>query len=311
MRKEYDFSKLKPSRNPYIEMKSPKNPLGHRFSVRAKKSTYACWFSGRGPLVVLLHGWPVNSRHWQKAVPSLVKAGFQCLCVDLKGLGESTTTDSDFTKKQIAKEVLEIVERFHGKKESFSVIGHDWGGSIGIAMAAIAPQKILRLIVEDEIPPGLSVPLTGKSIIHYPTWHGAFHRVPKLPEKLIASQNRDYINYFLDLRFKSSSLIPKDRKHYLDCYQSATKTRNGLAYYRCSEDDSRFFSLLEKRKLNTPVLVIAGDSGMGAAVPLALKKIFKNVRAMVFNNCGHYPAEEYAIRFSRSAIRFLGRKSYT
>jgi len=53
---------------------------------------------GSGPVVVLLHGWPVDSRAWEPQLHPLLQAGFRVVMYDRRGFGRSSrpTTGYDF-----------------------------------------------------------------------------------------------------------------------------------------------------------------------------------------------------------------------
>jgi non-heme chloroperoxidase len=53
---------------------------------------------GSGPVVVLLHGWPVDSRSWEPQVHPLLAAGFRVITYDRRGFGRSSrpTAGYDF-----------------------------------------------------------------------------------------------------------------------------------------------------------------------------------------------------------------------
>jgi pimeloyl-ACP methyl ester carboxylesterase len=240
----------------------------------------------------------------------LEKESFETLCIDLKGLGENKAGTGDCEKKSLAKEALALISIRRPQVRSFAVIGHDWGGSIAIAMAALSPKRVSKIIVEDEIPPGISAPLRGKSLTHYSSWHGAFHRVAHLPERLIAGNEDPYLNYFLNLRFDPKSLRAADRKYYISCYRGLKKTRSSLAYYRCSHADSRFFAALTRNKIKTPALAIYGDCGMGSAVVDSLSLFCQRPSSAGITNCGHYPAEERPLVFNKIVRTFLGRSRH-
>jgi non-heme chloroperoxidase len=54
--------------------------------------------NGSGPPVVLLHGWPLDSRSWEGQLPALVQAGNRVITYDRRGSGRSSrpTTGHDF-----------------------------------------------------------------------------------------------------------------------------------------------------------------------------------------------------------------------
>jgi non-heme chloroperoxidase len=53
---------------------------------------------GSGPVVVLLHGWPVDSRSWEPQVQTLLSAGYRVITYDRRGFGRSSrpTAGYDF-----------------------------------------------------------------------------------------------------------------------------------------------------------------------------------------------------------------------
>ena len=45
---------------------------------------------GSGPPVVLLHGWPLDSRSWEPQVHPLLEAGHRVIIYDRRGFGRSS-----------------------------------------------------------------------------------------------------------------------------------------------------------------------------------------------------------------------------
>jgi non-heme chloroperoxidase len=54
--------------------------------------------NGSGSPVVLLHGWPLDSRSWEPQQPALVQAGHRVIAYDRRGFGRSSrpSTGYDF-----------------------------------------------------------------------------------------------------------------------------------------------------------------------------------------------------------------------
>ncbi len=273
--------------------------------VKLPNGIYGYRGSGNGPLVVLLHGWPVDSHHWRRTVPQLSAHGFSCLPIDLKGLGASKSTGGSFEKRSIAKEMFQAIRKIRPDAHKFSIIGHDWGGSVALAMGILFPKWISNIVIEEEIPPGISVKIPASGAKRYPTWHGPFHRQVGLAETLIGKNYDSYIGYFLDLRMKRESLSSRDRIHYLETNRPFHKFANALAYYRTHGPDCTFFRSLKKRKLQIPVLTIGGKYAMGKAVFTAASQIASTVTFEHFRNSGHYPAEEQAAKFTKVVANFL------
>jgi non-heme chloroperoxidase len=68
---------------------------------------------GQGPAVVLLHGWPVDSRSWEPQILPLLQAGHRVITYDRRGFGRSSrpTTGYDFdTLSQDLATLLEALD---------------------------------------------------------------------------------------------------------------------------------------------------------------------------------------------------------
>jgi pimeloyl-ACP methyl ester carboxylesterase len=101
---------------------------------------------GDGPPVLLLHGWPDDHHLWDAQVAALNGAGFRTIAPDLRGFGESAKPDGieGYALPVLLADVVGLldalgVERAH-------VVGHDWGAAISWLLAAIAPERVDRLV---------------------------------------------------------------------------------------------------------------------------------------------------------------------
>ena len=52
---------------------------------------------GSGPAVVLLSGWPVDSRSWEPQVHALLEAGHRVIVYDRRGFGQSSRPTEGMT----------------------------------------------------------------------------------------------------------------------------------------------------------------------------------------------------------------------
>jgi pimeloyl-ACP methyl ester carboxylesterase len=102
--------------------------------------------TGQGPTVLLLHGFPDTHVVWRKQVGVLAAAGYRVLAPDLRGYGRSDAPASvhDYTLEKVRGDVLGLLDAL--KIDKVSLVGHDWGGLIGWQLAALAPQRIERLV---------------------------------------------------------------------------------------------------------------------------------------------------------------------
>lgn len=102
--------------------------------------------SGKGPLVVLIHGYPDFSGSWTKLTPVLNTA-YRVVAMDTRGYNLSDHPDGveNYEMPKLVADVDAII-----KAEGYptaTVLGHDWGGSIAWMYAFTHPEKLDNLII--------------------------------------------------------------------------------------------------------------------------------------------------------------------
>ena len=98
--------------------------------------------------VLMLHGEPSWSYLYRKMIPILVAAGHRVVCPDLVGFGRSDKPtrreDHSYARhvewmRTVAFDVLDL--------RGVTLVGQDWGGLIGLRLAAEHPERFTRLVV--------------------------------------------------------------------------------------------------------------------------------------------------------------------
>jgi pimeloyl-ACP methyl ester carboxylesterase len=102
--------------------------------------------SGKGPLVILLHGFPDYWYTWRAQMPALAKH-FQVVAIDLRGYNKSDQPKGveNYTVEKLLGDVDAV--RKHFKADKTIVVGHDWGGLIAWSYAMAHPGKTDRLVI--------------------------------------------------------------------------------------------------------------------------------------------------------------------
>src|SRR5580658_6291827 len=109
---------------------------------------------GKGPAILLVHGFPRTSLMWRFLAPKLAEA-HTVICADLRAYGRSGTPASTddhipYSKRAMAKELVDVMTRLGFP--TFTLIGHDRGGRVSYRMALDHPKSVERLAVFDVIP---------------------------------------------------------------------------------------------------------------------------------------------------------------
>ena len=96
---------------------------------------------GDGPVIVLVHGWPLNRTIWSEVTPRLVASGLRVLAPDLPGFGESPPLPGPSPRVEgYAAELATFLEAV-GPRQA-AVAGHSFGGYVALALAEMRPDLI-------------------------------------------------------------------------------------------------------------------------------------------------------------------------
>lgn len=115
----------------------------HRYeSVNGIRLHYA--EAGEGEPLVLLHGWPQHWWMWRDLIGPLAER-FHVVVPDLRGHGWSDKPESSYLKTELADDLLELTSMLGF--DHFRLVGHDWGGWVGMLAALREPRRIDRLVV--------------------------------------------------------------------------------------------------------------------------------------------------------------------
>jgi pimeloyl-ACP methyl ester carboxylesterase len=103
--------------------------------------------AGRGPAVLLLHGFPDSSALWDEVAPRLVAAGYRVVAPDLRGFGESDAPAPAraYALGLVVADLHALLARLTPRQPAY-VIGHDWGAVAGWCLALEHPQSVRSFV---------------------------------------------------------------------------------------------------------------------------------------------------------------------
>lgn len=103
--------------------------------------------AGKGPVVILLHGFPENWRSWLHQIPVLAAAGFSVLVPDMRGYNLSGRPAEQDAYK-LDRLVADIAALVHATGYPRAhIVGHDWGGIIAWSFADRYPELVDKLVI--------------------------------------------------------------------------------------------------------------------------------------------------------------------
>jgi pimeloyl-ACP methyl ester carboxylesterase len=273
---------------PGAEPKTVRLPKGiTEKSVMANGVKINYKIGGKGPVVVLLHGYAQTSHMWLPLMPLLAKS-HTVIAPDLRGIGGSERTQGGYDKKNMAKDIRELVRQLGHSK--VSVVGHDIGLMVAYAYAAQYPSEVDRVILMDAFLPGV-----GKwqdVWLLRDLWH--FHFYGETPLALVKGRERTYFEHFWnDFAADRTKSVPEaDRRIYAAAYARDDGMRAGFEVFRNFEQDAKDFATFSARKLDMPFLVLTGEKASGTFLIDQVKLVATNVSGTEVRGAGHWLMEE-------------------
>src|SRR6267378_7173184 len=243
--------------------------------------------AGRGPAVVLLHGYAETSRMWRPLMPRLADR-YRVIAPDLPGIGGSAVPKDGLDMTSAAKRIHALIRQLG--VEHAVVVGHDIGLMVAYAYAAQFPEEVDRLVLMDAFLPGVK---GWEAIYNHPAiWHFRFNGAT--PEALVKGRERTYFEHFWnDFAADGTRSLPEaDRQAYTTAYARPGRMRAAWAYFVSFQQAARDFARLSRTKLTMPVLSIGGAKANGKALAEQMKIVAVDPPNVVLENTGHWVMEE-------------------
>jgi 3-oxoadipate enol-lactonase len=102
---------------------------------------------GPGPVVILLHGYPLSKAMWEEQL-SGIGSIYRVIAPDLRGFGESPVPEGVYTMDAMADDVVELLETLE-IMGPVVVGGLSMGGYVALSLAARYPTRVKALMLMD------------------------------------------------------------------------------------------------------------------------------------------------------------------
>lgn len=245
---------------------------------------------GEGPVVVLVHGNPTWSYYYRRVI-ALLAPDHRVIAVDHIGCGLSDKPQAyRYTLESHIANLQRLLD--HLAIDRFSLVGHDWGGAIGMGCAGRHPERIERLVMMNtaafrstRIPLRIRAcrwPLVGRLIVRGLNGFAGAALAMAVVNKLPADVARAYIAPYDSWRnrvavhefVRDIPLGPGDRS-----YRTLVEVENGLATLR---------------RLDIPLLLLWGgrDFCFDHVFYQEWCERFPRARRYFFSDGGHYVLED-------------------
>lgn len=265
---------------------------------------------GEGTPLLLIHGFPQSHACWSEVAPALVETR-EVICIDLLGYGYSDSPQGDalhlrYSKQEMALDCLAVLDELG--IESFCVAGHDRGAFVACRLALFAPERVMRLIVMDNLPTFVLWDRINQDSSFIPHW-----REMATP----TSESMLTLEWMVDLmrdHTESRSLdcfTPQAMAQYRESWANPNRIHGFAEDYRAGAGpdvalDRKDFEA--GKRITTPALIIWGQAFLGQSPESPLDTWRRTLTPEALGvevPGGHFNAEEAPLETVAAMNAFL------
>jgi pimeloyl-ACP methyl ester carboxylesterase len=256
---------------------------------------------GKGPAVILIHGFGDTGDMWAKLAADLVR-DHTVVVPDLRGMGLSAKPADGYDKWNQAADMRAVLDALGIDRAA--VVGHDIGTMVAYAYAARYRDKTEKLVVMDAPVPG--VPPWDEIVRSPLLWH--FDLGGPDMERLVKGRERIYLDRFWnDFAGTPSRIGEATRRHYAALYAQPGAMRAAFAQFRSIRKDADDNKKVFATKLTISVLAIGGEKSFGAMEAVVMRNAATDVTEVVVKDAGHWLMEEQPAATMKAVREFLDR----
>lgn len=258
--------------------------------------------AGQGPVILFVHGTPSWSFEFRDVIRALSDR-YRCIAIDHMGFGLSDKPAGyPYTLDQHKRNLRALID--HLQLQHFSMLVHDFGGPIGLAVAAEIPERIDALILANT---------WCFSVAEEPE----FKRMKTILGSPLLPLLYKYLNfsakYILPAAFGERTRLTKDiHQHYLHPFGKASERQGTIGFARSLLRDQEWFAQVGRAVSSLhdkPALMLWGmkDNFVTEKYLGKLASYFPHAEIVQYPDAGHFVLEEKGALASASIAQFLGK----
>jgi len=254
---------------------------------------------GSGPPVVLIHGYPLSGRAWDKQVPVLLDMGCRVITYDRRGFGKSSQPTTGYDYDTFAADLNALMEKLDLRNAV--IVGHSMGtGEVTRYLGTYGSGRVAKGVLISPIPPFL---------LHSDSNPEGLP--PSLFEGFIQSAKADtpawmkgFLDNFYNMDVLGGTLVSDQAFQASFNLAVAASGTAAVACVPTWETDFRG----DLPKIDVPMLVIQGDADRVLPFDKTGKRLpdlIKNVQLVVIEGGPHAIAWTHADQVNRALYQFL------
>jgi pimeloyl-ACP methyl ester carboxylesterase len=257
---------------------------------------------GSGPVLVLIHGWPITWWEFHTVMPTLAKS-YRVIAFDLPGLGNSAPSTTGYTGDAIARILHDAVGALGYGSQKISLLGHDLGSNEAYVYARLFPDAVSREMV-------LETALNGYGLedLYSASFHFLFNmQSSTVTEGMVnnVASSDAYLTYMYHFVSKQGAITAQDKRIWDGDYACPANREAGYNYYRAFPQDATFDTSTNTSKLTVEIGAMGGENSFGDFVATSFKNVDSDVHTIIAPGSGHYIPEEDSDFLAECATLFF------
>jgi non-heme chloroperoxidase len=254
---------------------------------------------GSGRPVVLIHGYPLSGRAWDKQVPALLEDGRRVITYDRRGFGSSSQPAAGYDYDTFAADLHTLLE--HLDLDDVTLVGHSMGtGEVTRYLGSYGSERIARGVLMSPIPPYLLQ--AGDNLEGLPA--SLFAGFAQAARQDAPAWMKGFLDNFYNIDKLRGTLVSDQ------AYQASWNiavTASATAAVACISTWTTDFRA-DLPKIDVPVLAIQGDADQ--VLPLdktgsRLPGLVHDLRLVVIDGGPHAIPWTHASQVSTALLDFL------
>jgi len=254
---------------------------------------------GAGPPVVLIHGYPLSSRAWDKQVPVLLEAGHRVITYDRRGFGRSSQPTAGYDYNTFAADLNALLE--HLNLHDAVLAGHSMGtGEVTRYLGRYGSGRVAKGVLVSPIPPFLLQ--TGDNPEGLPA--GLFDGFIQAATADTPAWMKGFLDNFYNIDVLGGTLVSDQAFQASWNIAAAASATAAVTCISTWETDFRD----DLAEIDVPMLVIQGDadrilpySNTGKRLP----GLIKDMHLVVIDGGPHAISWTHADQLNRALLDFL------
>jgi non-heme chloroperoxidase len=254
---------------------------------------------GSGRPVVLIHGYPLSGRAWDKQVPVLLDNGHRVITYDRRGFGKSSQPTTGYDYDTFASDLHTLLETLDLR--DVPLVGHSMGtGEVTRYLGRFGSARVARGVLISPIPPFLLQTSDNPDGLPASLFDGFIQTA----RQDTPAWMKGFLDNFYNIDVFGGTLVSDQAYQASWNTASSASAAAAVACIPTWETDFR----ADLPKLDVPMLVIQGDADRILPYPNTGKRLpgmIKDLQMVVIDNGPHAIAWTHADQVNSALLKFM------